>query len=47
MGKKTIAEYVENQAILDQLRLLCVHYAQGFGIAMPCPLADLLTETNP
>jgi EAL domain-containing protein (putative c-di-GMP-specific phosphodiesterase class I) len=47
MGKKTIAEYVENQAILDQLRLLGVHYAQGFGIAMPCPLADLLTETNP
>ncbi len=37
MGKRTIAEFVENKAILDNLRLLKVDYAQGhyFGHARP------------
>lgn len=37
MGKKTIAEFVENDAILDSLKQLGVDYAQGFGIARPEP----------
>jgi diguanylate cyclase (GGDEF)-like protein/PAS domain S-box-containing protein len=41
MGKKTIAEFVENREILDQLDLLGVDYAQGYGIAKPVPLDDL------
>ncbi len=40
MGIKTIAEYVENEAILDKLRGIGVDYAQGFGIAMPRPLVN-------
>jgi len=37
MGKRTIAEYVEHEGILERLRELGVDYAQGFGIAMPKP----------
>jgi diguanylate cyclase (GGDEF)-like protein/PAS domain S-box-containing protein len=40
MNIATIAEFVEDQAILDELRTIGVDYAQGFGIARPRPLAD-------
>ncbi len=42
MGKKTIAEFVENKEILAQLDILQVDYAQGYGIAKPVPLDELL-----
>jgi len=42
MGKKTIAEFVENKQIFDLLNELGVDYAQGYGIAKPVPLDDLL-----
>jgi diguanylate cyclase (GGDEF)-like protein/PAS domain S-box-containing protein len=42
MGIKTIAEYVENDAILEKLRELGVDYAQGYGIRKPCPMAECL-----
>ena len=38
MGKKTIAEFVENQETLEALREIGVDYAQGFGIARPKPI---------
>ena len=40
MGKKTIAEFVENQAILQKLRLqeMGVDFAQGYGIGLPRPM---------
>ncbi len=38
LGKKTIAEFVENEAILEQLIELNVDYVQGCGIARPQPL---------
>jgi diguanylate cyclase (GGDEF)-like protein len=41
LGKKTIAEFVENDAILGQLREIGVDFAQGFGIEKPGLLADL------
>ena len=41
-GKKTIAEFVENDAILEKLREIGVDYAQGYGIGMPRPLNELL-----
>lgn len=41
MGKKTIAEYVENEAILDKLKEIGVDYAQGFLIEKPRLLASL------
>jgi EAL domain-containing protein (putative c-di-GMP-specific phosphodiesterase class I) len=37
MGMKSIAEYVESQAILESLKAISVDYAQGFGIARPKP----------
>lgn len=38
LGIKTIAEFVESDGILEQLRDIGVDYAQGFGIAKPVPL---------
>jgi diguanylate cyclase (GGDEF)-like protein len=35
MGKKTIAEYVENEIIEQQLRVLGVDFAQGYEIGRP------------
>jgi EAL domain-containing protein (putative c-di-GMP-specific phosphodiesterase class I) len=41
MGKKTIAEFVENNQILEQLRITGVDYAQGYAIERPRLLAEL------
>ncbi|MCW9024725.1 MAG: EAL domain-containing protein [Gammaproteobacteria bacterium] len=38
MGIRTIAEYVENDLILEKLEQIGVDYAQGYGIARPKPL---------
>ena len=38
MDIRTIAEFVENDDILEELRQLGVDYAQGFGISKPQPL---------
>ena len=40
MGIQTIAEFVENDEILDKVRMLGVNYAQGYGIATPCAFAS-------
>lgn len=37
MGLKTIAEFVENDAILKKLQDIGVDYAQGYGIHKPTP----------
>ena len=42
MGLKTIAEYVENQAILEVLRVLEVDSFQGYEIAKPAPINELI-----
>lgn len=44
MGKQTVAEYVEDEAVLETLREIGVDFAQGFGIARPEPLEDLLAR---
>ncbi len=41
MGKKTIAEFVENEQIFNLLNVLGVDYAQGYGIGKPVPLDEL------
>lgn len=41
MGKKTIAEFVENDEILARLREIGVDFAQGYGIARPRPLEEI------
>ena len=42
MGIRTIAEYVETDAILAHLRRLRVDFAQGFAIGRPRPLEEVL-----
>jgi diguanylate cyclase (GGDEF)-like protein len=42
MGLETVAEFVENDAIRDELELIGVDYLQGFGIARPVPLQECL-----
>jgi two-component system CheB/CheR fusion protein len=42
IGLKTVAEFVENQAILDTVRELRVNYAQGYYLGRPQKLADIL-----
>ena len=44
MGKRTVAEFVEKQAILLKLREIGVDYAQGYGIAKPQPLVEMDTD---
>ena len=43
LGKETIAEFVEDDLILDKLRTLGVNYGQGFGMAMPRPLKEIFS----
>ncbi len=40
MGKKTIAEFVESEAILEKLKALRVDYAQGYFINREAPIAE-------
>jgi two-component system CheB/CheR fusion protein len=42
MGKQTIAEFVENDAILKRLQEVGVDYAQGNYIGRPRPLGEVL-----
>jgi diguanylate cyclase (GGDEF)-like protein/PAS domain S-box-containing protein len=42
MGKKTIAEFVENKAVLEKIQAIGVDYGQGFGIGRPRPIEDML-----
>ncbi|MCP5158831.1 MAG: EAL domain-containing protein [Gammaproteobacteria bacterium] len=46
MGMETIAEFVENDQVLDRLRTIGVNYAQGYGIGKPRPLADLAASSS-
>ncbi|MBB5019496.1 diguanylate cyclase (GGDEF)-like protein/PAS domain S-box-containing protein [Chitinivorax tropicus] len=42
MGLQTIAEFVENDDILDKLRQIGVDFAQGYGIGKPMPIDTLI-----
>jgi len=42
VGLKTVAEYVESEAIAEDLRLLGVDYLQGYAVSKPAPLDELL-----
>ena len=47
MGLKTIAEFVEDEMILEQLHIIGGNYVQGYGIEKPRPLfqPDYLHES--
>ena len=42
MNKKSIAEFVENEEVLDVLKDIGIDYAQGYGLGMPLPFADII-----
>ena len=42
LGKQTVAEFVEDDATLDLLRLYGVDFAQGYGIGRPRPVSEWL-----
>ena len=35
MNLPTIAEWVEDEAVLERVKTLGVHYAQGYGVSRP------------
>jgi Amt family ammonium transporter len=41
MGMATIAEFVENERVLETLKRLGVDYAQGYAVGHPGPLPPL------
>ncbi len=46
IGMKTIAEFVENDSIKEQLKEIGVDFAQGYGIEKPKPLLDLIEQSK-
>ncbi len=40
LGKRTIAEFVEDEATLQLLKELGVDYVQGFHVARPAPIEE-------
>ena len=42
LGKVTIAEWVESEAVIAQLRDVGIGRMQGYAVHVPCPLQDLL-----
>jgi len=44
MGLRTVAEGVENEAVMERLREMGIDYVQGYGVAMPRPLVEVLDE---
>ena len=47
LGKRTIGEFVEDEAILKVATEIGIDYAQGYAIASPRPLAELLRTPLP
>jgi len=44
MDIKTIAEFVKNSEILKKLESIGVDYAQGYGIAKPMPMEQIIVD---
>jgi EAL domain-containing protein (putative c-di-GMP-specific phosphodiesterase class I) len=44
MGIKVIAEYVENDQIIQLLREIGVDFGQGYGISKPIPMVDVVKQ---
>ena len=45
LGIETIAEFVENERIMQKLKEIGVDFAQGYGIAKPQPLSENIAIT--
>ena len=46
MGKRTVAEFVDDAAILGVLRDIGVDYAQGYAIGEPKPMSDVVSDAG-
>jgi len=46
MGMKTIAEFVENDAIRQRLQDMGVDFAQGYGIGKPAPINEIIQSRH-
>ena len=46
MGIKTIAEFVENEAIAKKLGSIDVDYGQGYGLGKPLPLDEIIQNCS-
>jgi diguanylate cyclase (GGDEF)-like protein/PAS domain S-box-containing protein len=46
LGKKTIAEFAENDKIIKMLTRIGVDYAQGYGISKPQTIEELLSSSS-
>jgi Amt family ammonium transporter len=46
MKLKTIAEFVENDAIIEELRRMGICLGQGYGIAQPLPLEEYISKAD-
>ncbi|MET0357517.1 MAG: EAL domain-containing protein, partial [Cellvibrio sp.] len=44
LGKKAVAEYVENQQILDILKGMGIDFVQGYHIGRPFPVEKLILQ---
>ena len=44
LGKKAVAEYVENEAILDILKTMGIDLVQGYHIGHPLPIEELFAR---
>ncbi len=47
MGVKTVAEFAENDGIIQELRSMGVDYAQGYGVSRPVPLIGPVPRSDP
>lgn len=45
-GQLTVAEFVENEAIVERLKANGVHYAQGYHFGQPKPFSELLVKAS-
>jgi diguanylate cyclase len=46
VGAQTVAEFVDRPEVLARVRQIGIHYAQGFLLHRPEPLAELLAERS-
>lgn len=47
VGMRTVAEFVETEAVCSELRRLGIDYAQGYGVHRPQPLAEVVSAPTP
>ncbi len=46
MGMRTVAEFVENEAIMSVLREIGIDRAQGYHLGKPTPIAELFPDSD-